>query len=145
MDQTIVLASMIEKEAGNKADYARVSAVFHNRLNNGWKLESDPTVTYLGGTTRLALSEADISQANNYNTYYIAGLPVGPICNPSTAALEAAINPDMTYINEGYMYFCAAEPTSGTLVFSKTKEEHEANVARYRPLWEAYDVQQMSN
>lgn len=142
MDQTIVLASMIEKEAGNKADYARVSAVFHNRLNRGWKLESDPTATYLLGVTKLALTESETSQVNSYNTYYVSGLPVGPICNPSTAALEAALNPDLTYINEGYLYFCAAEPTSGTLVFARTKEEHDANVARYRPLWEEYDRQQ---
>lgn len=142
MDQTIVLASMIEKEAGNKADYARVSAVFHNRLNAGWKLESDPTATYLTGVNKLALTDADIAQINNFNTYYVAGLPVGPICNPSTAALEAALDPDLTYINEGYMYFCAAEPTSGTLVFAKTKAEHENNVARYRPLWEEYDRRQ---
>lgn len=143
MDQTIVLASMIEKEAGNKEDYAKVSAVFHNRLNSGWKLESDPTATYLSGQSKLALNNDDISQPSNYNTYYIAGLPVGPICNPSTAALKAAINPDLQYINDGYIYFCATEPTSGTLAFSRTKEEHEANVARYRPLWEAYDVQRV--
>lgn len=141
MDQTIVLASMIEKEAGNKEDYAKVSAVFHNRLNSGWKLESDPTATYLSGQSKLALNNDDISQPSNYNTYYIAGLPVGPICNPSTAALKAAMSPDLQYINDGYIYFCATEPTSGTLAFSRTKEEHEANVARYRPLWEAYDVQ----
>ena len=69
-------------------------------------------------------------------------LPIGPICNPSVAAMEAAQSPDMTYIDEGYLYFCAMEPTSGQLAFSKTKEEHEANVARYRPLWEEYDRRQ---
>ena len=51
----------------------------------------------------------------------------------------------MTYIREGYLYFCATEPGSGTLVFAKTKEEHDANVAKYRPLWEAYDRQQANN
>ena len=49
MDETIILASMIEKEAGKTSDYAKVSAVFHNRLQAGWKLESDPTATYLSG------------------------------------------------------------------------------------------------
>lgn len=141
MDQTIILASMIEKEAASQEDYARVSAVFHNRLKQGWKLESDPTATYLSGESKLALSDADIAQQNSYNTYYVTGLPVGPICNPSTAALEAAKAPDLSYIEGGYMYFCATEPTSGTLVFAKTREEHEANVARYRPLWEEYDRQ----
>lgn len=140
MDETIILASMIEKEAANEIDYARVSAVFHNRLKLGWKLESDPTATYLSGVDKLALSNSDISAASNYNTYYVDGLPVGPICNPSKAAMNAALNPDMSYIENGYLYFCATEPTSGILAFAKTKEEHEANVAKYRPLWEEYDL-----
>ena len=142
MDQTVTLASMIEREAANREDYARVSAVFHNRLRLGMKLESDPTATYLSGKRKLALSDEDIAQANPYNTYYVSGLPVGPICNPSVAALEAAMSPDMEFIEEGYLYFCAAEPNSGQLVFSVSQEEHAANVARYRPLWEEYDRQQ---
>ena len=142
MDQTVILASMIEKEAANRADYARVSAVFHNRLRLGMKLESDPTVTYLMGENKLALTEEDTSQINNYNTYYVPGLPVGPICNPSVAALEAAQHPDMDFINQGYLYFCATEPGSGQLAFSITKEEHDKNVAMYRPLWEEYDRRQ---
>lgn len=142
MDQIVTMASMIEKEASNRADYAKVAAVFHNRLKRGMKLESDPTVTYLSGEKKLALSDEDVAQANNYNTYYVPGLPVGPICNPSMAALRAAQSPDMDYINEGYLYFCAMEPTSGQLAFSKTPEEHAANVNRYRPLWEEYDRQQ---
>lgn len=145
MDEMFILASMIEKEAGNSTDYARVSAVFHNRLKMGWKLESDPTVTYLSGEDKLALSDADISQQNAYNTYVNTGLPVGPICNPSKAALNAAVNPDLSYIRDGYLYFCATEPTSGVLAFAKTKEEHQANVEKYRPLWEEYDRQNASN
>ncbi len=142
MDETIILASIIEKEAANSEDFARVSAVFHNRLRMGWRLESDPTATYLSGEDRLIVPEDEIADQNAYNTYYVTGLPVGPICNPSQAALEAALNPDLTYIEEGYLYFCAAEPTSGELVFARTLEEHEANVAQYRPLWEAYQAEQ---
>ena len=90
---------------------------------------------------KLALSDEETSAVNNYNTYVIDGLPVGPICNPSAAAMEAALYPDVEYVDEGYLYFCAKEPTSGELAFAKTLEEHEANVARYRPLWEEYDRQ----
>ena len=142
MDEVIIMASMIEKEAATRSDYGKVAAVFHNRLAQGWKLESDPTVTYLSGVHKLALSEEDTLAQNPYNTYFVDGLPAGPICNPSKAAMEAAKAPDMEYINEGYLYFCAMEPTSGSLAFAKTREEHEANVARYRPLWEEYDRQQ---
>lgn len=145
MDQSIILASMIEKEASNALDYARVSAVFHNRLKMGWKLESDPTATYLTGVDKLALSDSEIAVANNYNTYYVPGLPAGPICMPSKAALDAALNPDLEFIEEGYLYFCATEPTSGILAFAKTKEDHEANVAKYRPLWEEYDRLNMAD
>ena len=141
LDEIIILASMIEKEAASTEDYARVSAVFTNRMNAGMRLESDPTATYLLGVDKLALSSEETSAVNNYNTYVIDGLPVGPICNPSAAAMEAALYPDVEYVNEGYLYFCAKEPTSGELAFAKTLEEHQANVARYRPLWEEYDRQ----
>ena len=141
LDEIIILASMIEKEAASTEDYARVSAVFTNRMNAGMRLESDPTATYLLGVDKLALSDEETSAVNNYNTYVIDGLPVGPICNPSAAAMEAALYPDVEYVDEGYLYFCAKEPTSGELAFAKTLEEHEANVAKYRPLWEEYDRQ----
>ena len=141
LDEIIILASMIEKEAASTEDYARVSAVFTNRMNAGMRLESDPTATYLLGVDKLALSNEETSAVNNYNTYVIDGLPVGPICNPSAAAMEAALYPDVEYVDEGYLYFCAKEPTSGELAFAKTLEEHEANVAKYRPLWEEYDRQ----
>ena len=116
--------------------------LFHNRLNLGWKLESDPTATYLSGENKLVLSEAELTDNNAYNTYVIDGLPAGPICNPSRAAIEAALYPDMDYVSEGYLYFCATEPGSGTLAFARTLEEHQANVDKYRPLWEAYDRSQ---
>ena len=140
MDQVIVLASMIEKEAGKTDDYAKVSAVFNNRLNAGWKLESDATVNYVLGQNKFVLTSDDLSVSSLYNTYSVAGLPVGPICGPSQAAMLAAMYPDMDYINEGYMYFCAKEPDSGELAFAKTAEEHQANIALYQPSWQAYDA-----
>ena len=141
-DQTIILASMIEKEAGTADDYGRVSAVFHNRLARGMRLESDPTVKYVTGSTDFILPSDELNLDSAYNTYVIGGLPVGPICNPSKAAIEAALHPNQDYINEGYLYFCSKDPSSGELQFSRTLEEHEAAVAQYRPLWEAYDAEQ---
>ncbi len=141
-DQTIILASMIEKEAGTADDYGRVSAVFHNRLALGMRLESDPTVKYVTGSTDFILPSDELNLDSAYNTYVISGLPIGPICNPSKAAIEAALHPNQEYINEGYLYFCSKDPDSGELQFSRTLEEHEAAVAQYRPLWEAYDAEQ---
>ena len=140
-DEIIILASIIEKEAGSYEDMQRVSAVFYNRLAKGMKLESCATVTYLTGITRIALTDSDLQLNSPYNTYLVSGLPVGPICNPSKNAILAALNPDETYLNEEYLYFCTAEPTGGKLVFAKTQAEHEANTAKYRPPWEEYDRQ----
>ncbi|MBQ5770568.1 MAG: endolytic transglycosylase MltG, partial [Clostridia bacterium] len=142
--EIITLASIIEKEATTVEDMKRVSAVFYNRLAKKDKLQSDPTATYLTDTTRLALTGDDINVNTAYNTYRITGLPVGPICNPSRNALDAALHPDETYLAEGYYFFCAAEPGTGRLVYAKTNAEHEKNVAKYRPLWQAYDSQQNS-
>lgn len=140
MDEYMILASMIEKEAAKLEDYARVSAVFHNRLKQGMKLESDPTATYLSGLNHYILTQQEVSDKNLYNTYVVPGLPIGPICNPSTAALKAALEPDMEYVNRGYLYFCATDPSAGELVFAVTREEHLANVAKYQQLWADYDA-----
>ena len=138
MDQILTLASMIEKEA-KEQDFTRVSAVFHNRLRAGMKLESDVTVHYITGVRRMSLSDADLGQTNAYNTYLYRGLPPGPICNPSPAAIRAALYPDSAMVAEKYLYFCAKEPESGELYFSRTLEEHERAVAVYAPLWKQYD------
>lgn len=137
-DELYILASIIEKEA-KPDDFAKVSAVFHNRLADGMRLESCATVQYVLNTTRLALTTSDTSVDSPYNTYQNSGLPIGPICNPSKAALYAAAFPDEEYLNEGYLYFCSKDPTSGELQFSKTYEEHQAAVDEYRPLWIEYD------
>ena len=138
MDQTMTLASLIEKEAG-AGDFARVSAVFHNRLKAGMKLQSDVTIHYITGVRKMALEDGDLALSSPYNTYAVTGLPVGPICNPSRAAIQAALYPDETYVAENYLYFCAKDPESGTLYFSKTLAEHEQAVAIYAPLWKKYD------
>lgn len=138
MDQILTLASMIEKEAKNE-DFAKVSAVFHNRLVINMALGSDVTVQYSTGSEKMALTSEELSVISAYNTYTNTGLPVGPICNPSRAAIEAALYPDETFLQDQYLYFCSMEPTNGSLYFSKTLSEHEAAVEKYRPLWIEYD------
>ena len=138
MDQVLTMASMIEKEA-KESDFARVSAVFHNRLKSGMMLQSDVTIHYITGVRRMNLGDADLKIQSPYNTYVNRGLPVGPICNPSPAAVKAALYPDAAMVAEKYLYFCAKEPESGELYFSRTLEEHERAVAVYAPLWQQYD------
>jgi len=135
-DQVMTLASIIEREAGDPDDFARVSAVFHNRLQNGMKLESCATLNYITGQDRYAFSADEMAIVSPYNTYLNEGLPIGPICNPGKAAIYAALYPDEEFLSEGYLYFCNANPKeTRRLVFSKTYEEHKANVERYREFW----------
>ena len=138
MDEVFTLASMIEKEA-KKADFAKVSAVFHNRLKQKMTLGSDVTIKYVSGSDKMVLGGSDLDVDSPYNTYKYKGLPIGPICNPSMDAVIAALYPDEQFLAQKYLYFCSTDPDSGSLHFSRTLEEHEAAVAMYRPLWEEYD------
>jgi len=116
--EAVTLASIIEKEC--KVDYERpiVSAVFHNRLQQGWKLEADPTVLYALGNFKRKLTFDDLKTNSPYNTYVHNRLPPGPICNPGIASIIAAVRPNQT----PYMYFVAMG--NGTHYFSKTLDEH---------------------
>ncbi len=125
VDEIITLASMIEKEAGTPSEFFKVSSVFHNRLNN-WgaspKLESDATIVYaIQHKTGERPKLTDTSYATPYNTYTYAGLPPGPIANPSASAILAALSPAET----GYYYFVS----DGSITyFSETKEQHQSYI-----------------
>lgn len=138
LDVIFTMASMIEKEA-KETDFAKVAAVFYNRISNGWTLDSDVTIHYITGVRKMNLTNADISVDSPYNTYRNTGLPPGPICSPSRKAIQAALYPDENYIAQGVMFFCAKEPSSGELDFSVTLEEHNRKVEKYRESWQRWD------
>ena len=140
MDDIVIVASIVEKEA-KTYDFARVAAVIYNRLKAKMRLQSDATVKYLTGISRLSLTDEDTAVDSPFNTYQHSGLPVGPICCPSPQAINAALYPDEDFMRSGqeYYYFCTREPENGALYFSRTLAEHEAAVAQYRPLWEEWD------
>ncbi len=127
--QTITLASIIQKETFLKEEMPLVSAVYHNRLRKGMRLQADPTVIYAirlkYGKEKPILSKKDLHIKSPYNTYMHQGLPPGPICNPGLDALKAAVHPAKV----GYLYFVARG--DGTHVFSRTLAEHNRAVARY--------------
>ncbi len=138
MDQVLSLASIIEKEA-KTPDFAKVSAVFHNRMRSNMPLGSDATVKYVTGSKKMSLSSEDLKTSSPYNTYIVRGLTPGPICSPSVDAIRAALYPDQAFIQDQYLYFCSKDPSTGELHFSRTLAEHEAAVQIYAPLWQAFD------
>ena len=131
VEEMVILASIVEKETGKSNERSRVAAVFINRLKKGIKLQSDPTIIYglFGGAGKpkgRPIYRSDIKKPTPYNTYTIPALPLGPISNPGMASLEAVANPSVT----DEFYF-VADGTGGH-VFSKTLEEHNANVRKWR-------------
>ena len=136
-DEIMTLASIIEREASTEEDMYRVSAVFHNRLREGMKLESCATLNYITGLDRYVFTRDEMAIDSPYNTYRYEGLPIGPISNPGAAAIRAALYPDEEFLSEGYLYFCNANPKeTRALVFARTYEEHQENVEKYRQYWD---------
>jgi len=123
--KTIILASMVEKEA--KVDYERpiIAAVFLNRLQHNMPLQCDPTTVYdLPGFTG-PITPAELKRQSPYNTYLNKGLPAGPICNPGVKSISAVLYPQKV----SYLYFVSQN--DGTHRFSQTLDEHHQAVADY--------------
>ena len=134
---TIVLASIVEKEVRDPSERPLVAGVFVNRLAQGIPLATDPTVIYaalLDNRYRGTIYASDLLSGSPYNTYRHVGLPPGPICNPGVAALRAAISPAKT----NYLYFVS--DANGHSRFSATLKEHTANVLAYRKAQQAAGV-----
>jgi UPF0755 protein len=125
--ELLTLASIVEAETKLADELPRVSAVYHNRLRKGMRLEADPTVAYAMGGYKGRLFYRDLEIDSPYNTYKHDGLPPGPICNPGRAAIVAALYPDTT---STAMYFVAQG--DGRHVFSRTLSEHLAAVRKVR-------------
>lgn len=130
IDEVMALASMIEWE-GLPKDFKKVSAVFHNRLEDEMKLGSCATLRYVTGVKKLSYTTQEIETESPFNTYINTGLPIGPVANPGKKAIEAALYPDEEYLEDGYLYFCNVDDQSGDLVFAKTLKQHNKNKAAF--------------
>lgn len=127
--KTIIIASLIEREAKHAADRPLVSSVLHNRLNIGMALQIDATVQYILGKPANwwpnNLTRDNLQIASPFNTYLNTGLPPQPICNPGLSSLEAAAAPAST----DYLYYVS--DSSGINHYASTLEEHNANIEQY--------------
>jgi UPF0755 protein len=133
--RVITLAALIQKEAGSSEDMFKVSRVFINRLDIGMNLESDATVAYGAGHSRVETTPEEREDASNlYNTYANPGLPVGPISNPGDDAINAALHP----VDGPWLFFVTVDLDTGETVFSETADEHAAAVERLQEWWAAH-------
>lgn len=119
LNQMITLASIIEREAKLDKERPIVSAVFHNRLEDGMLLQSCATVQYVLGERKEVLSNADTRIDSPFNTYINTGLPPAPIASSGKVSLLAAVNP----ADVDYLYFVKTGE-DGSHTFTKTYEEH---------------------
>lgn len=142
MEEAVTMASIVEKETALPEERRHIASVFINRLRAGIPLQSDPTIIY--GITRgyplgRGIRQSEIDAATPYNTYRIAALPPGPICNPGKDAIAAVLDPEVT--ND--LYFVASG--KGGHVFSATIAEHARNVAAFRRMERAANHQVNEN
>ncbi|MCV2868524.1 endolytic transglycosylase MltG [Defluviimonas sp. WL0002] len=131
-EEALVMASIVEKETGVPEERPVVASVFVNRLRQGMRLQTDPTVIYGltegKGVLGRGIRQSELRKETPYNTYVIEGLPPTPIANPGEDSIHAALNPAQT----DYLFF-VADGTGGH-VFAETLDEHNRNVAKWRAI-----------
>lgn len=123
--EAVILASIVEREVKTETERRTVADIFGRRLAAGIALQADITTAYAVGKTTETLTPEDYANPSPYNTYQHRGLPPGPIANPGSVSLAAALNP----IANDYYYFLTKP--DGTAVYAKTLDEHNTNKAKY--------------
>lgn len=123
--QTIIVASLVEREARVPGDRAKIARVIYNRLAKGMKLEVDATVLYALGSHKQVVLNKDLEVDSPYNTYKRTGLPPTPIASPGKASLDAALHPA-----DGPWLFYVVTGKDGSHSFATTFAEHQANIRK---------------
>jgi UPF0755 protein len=124
-----ILASIVDKETTKVSEMPRIAGVYVNRLKKNWLLQADPTLVFaLGDFEIKRVLDVHKEIESPYNTYKYIGLPPGPICIPSIAAIDAVLNAE----KHKFFYFCAKDDLSGYHVFARNMREHNKNAEKYR-------------
>ena len=135
VDDVTKMAALIEKEAKQKDDFAKVSAVLHNRLKADMPMETDASLRYIFKLNTLNWTQEQRTDPSPYNTLVHKGLGLGPITNPGRNAIEAALYPDEKMREDGYLFFILKYGWSGELTYAITNEEHDKNIEKYKQYW----------
>jgi UPF0755 protein len=122
------IAALIQAEGKIADDFFKISRVFANRLDRGMALQSDPTVKYRYAGEQSNFTDGVRDASNPFNTYIYPGVPVGPVGNPGSLAIEAALRP----ADGDWLFFVAINLKTGETVFSETLAEHEKAAELYR-------------
>ncbi len=123
--ETIILASIVEREARVDSERAVIAGVFLSRIRRGMKLESCATVQYALGEVKETLLYSDLEIENPYNTYIYEGFPPGAICSPGLPSINASFNPDTT---GRYLFFVSRNDGTGKHLFARTHTGHLSNI-----------------
>jgi UPF0755 protein len=127
--EVITLASIVEKESNYFPERPLIASVYLNRVRKGMKLQADPTVVYAVGDFSInRVLDIHLKKDSPYNTYFYSGLPPGPICIPSSNAIDAVLKNEKT----SYIYFCAKEDFSGKHNFAANDIQHSINANKFR-------------
>ena len=129
LKETMVLASLVEREAQVDSERALIAGVYINRIKKGMKLECDATVQFALGKPKAVLLYKDLEIRSPYNTYRHKGLPPGPIAAPGLASLEAAFNPKKS----DFIFYVRNDiKNDGSHVFGRNYSEHQSNIYKYQ-------------
>lgn len=128
LHRVLTVAGLVEAEAARDEDRPKVARVIENRLAKGMQLQLDSTVVYVAGRRGISTTPAERLVKSPYNTYYVKGLPAGPISAPGKASIQAALNP----APGPWLFFVTVNPQTGETLFTSTLADHDKFVAQFQ-------------
>ena len=138
-EQVYTMASIVEEETNKEEDKGNIASVYINRIASGQRLEADPTIKFAlrnFGLKRIRNVHKEACAGSPYNTYYVTGLPPGPICTPSPKTIDAVLNAPAT----NYIFFVARPDWSGLSNFTQSYAEHLINAKNYQHFLDSINI-----